>query len=241
MTIKIKNLQETALSMGATFFGIADLVPAHSEILAQGGEAVASFPRAVSVGIALQHSLVDALPDQQNPLVIMNYRYMAYDTVNLRLDQITLALAGIIQANGYHSYPVPVAQRVDNDRLTSIFSNKLAASLAGLGWIGKSCLLVTPQNGPRVRFATVLTTAPLEPTGIMMEQRCGTCHDCVDICPVQAFTGVNFRPEDPRSVRFDAHKCSQYLQKREQEIGYPVCGLCLYGCPHGKMASSRLQ
>lgn len=241
MTIHISNLQETALSMGASFFGIADLSPAYAEIFDQGGEAIAAFPRAISIGIALQHSLVDPLPDQQNKVVVMNYRCMAYDAVNLRLDQITLALSGKIQAAGYRSLPVPASLRAYHDRLMGIFSNKLSASLAGLGWIGKSCLLVTPQNGPRVRWATVLTTAPLEPTGSMIEQRCGTCRECVDICPVKAFTGVSFRPQDPRSVRFDAQKCSDYFEKRLEEIGYSVCGLCLYVCPHGKMASKRLQ
>ncbi len=235
------NLRETAFSMGATYFGIADLSQAHEAILAQGGEQVASYPYAISVGIALQHSLVDGIANHHNRIAITNYRYMAYDAVNLRLDQITLALAGMLQSTGYRNFPVPVAQTVDPVHHQAVFSNKMAASLAGLGWIGKSCLLVTPQNGPRVRFATVLTNAPLEPTGHLMETRCGDCRDCADICPAGAIKGVNFRPEDPRSVRLDAAACSRYFDEREKELGLRVCGLCLYVCPHGKMASSRLQ
>jgi epoxyqueuosine reductase len=234
-------LEQTAVQQGASFFGIADLAPASKQILEQGGEEIARFPRAISIGIALQHSLVDPLHAQLDKQVILNYRHLAYDAVNLRLDQIALHLSGMLQSAGFRSRPVPASQTIDHDRRIGIFSNKMAASLAGLGWIGKSCLLVTPEAGPRVRWATVLTNASLEPTGEMMAQRCGTCRDCVDICPAQAFTGAPFNPDEPRSVRFDVHKCAAYFEKREREFGYSTCGLCLYVCPHGKKASARLQ
>jgi epoxyqueuosine reductase QueG len=171
----------------------------------------------------------------------MNYRHLAYDSVNQRLDQLSLHLSGMLQSSGYRARPVPASQTIDRDRLVGFVSNKLAASLAGLGWIGKSCLLVTPEVGPRVRWATVLTTAPLESTGQMMASRCGSCQDCVDICPVQAFTGAVFDPTEPRDVRFNAKKCSGYLNWRETQNGYGVCGLCLYACPHGKSASRKLK
>ncbi len=38
--------------------------------------------------------------------------------------------------------------------------------MAGLGRIGKSCLLITPEAGPRVHWATVLTDAPMQVTGL---------------------------------------------------------------------------
>ena len=109
----------------------------------------------------------------------------------------------------------------------------MAAHLAGLGWIGKSCLLVTPEAGPRVRWTTVLTDAPLK-AGTPMEMRCGDCHECVDICPVKAFTGRNFIESEPREARYDARRCEKYLKGLEASTGYGVCGMCLYICPHGK-------
>ncbi len=235
------ELHALASRFGAAFFGITDLAPAHRFILQQGGEAVAAYPRALSIGIALPHSLVDPLPAQSDPVVLMNYNLHAYDVINDRLNHIVSILSGALQSHGYHSLPVPASQRANDERLAGIFSNKLAASLAGLGWIGKSCLLVTPQSGPRVRWATVLTSAPLQPTGKMIEQRCGTCHACVDICPVGAFTGAPFNPNEPREIRYDAHRCAEYLELRKQQTGYKVCGLCLYVCPHGKNAADKLQ
>ena len=152
-------------------------------------------------------------------------------------------MSSLVQRAGFGAWPVPAAKRVDNARLYAIFSNKMAAHLAGLGWIGKSCLLVTPEAGPRVRWATVLTDAPLPVTGQPMEQRCGSCRQCVDICPVQAFTGEPFRASEPREKRYDAHKCERYFDAlRAKDPEAAVCGMCLYVCPHGrKNTTSRDQ
>ena len=113
-------------------------------------------------------------------------------------------------------------------------SIKMAARLAGLGWIGKCCLLVTPNVGPRVRWASVLTDASLKAIEKPMKDGCGDCHECVDICPTKAFTGESFREEDPREIRYNAHKCDKYLSKLEKTSALGVCGMCLYACPYGK-------
>jgi epoxyqueuosine reductase QueG len=228
------KLSELAEAMAADFFGVADLSPAHDAILAQGGPAIAKFPRSISIGIALLHPIVDQLPQRTDRAVAMLYRYHCYDLVNQRLDHITSRLSGVLQRTGYRALPVPASQMVDSQRLCGIFSHKMGAHLAGLGWIGKSCLLVTPQVGPRVRWATVLTDAPLAMTGTPMDIGCGTCQRCVEICPSQAFTGEPFRKQDPREVRYAAHKCKTYLDEVEKTVGVSVCGLCLYVCPHGR-------
>jgi len=233
-------LRREAEGAGADFFGVADLAPAHAAILEQGGPVVASFPRAVSVGVALPHAVVDQLPNRAERAVSMLYRQHAYDIVNLRLDHLASRLSALLQRNGYRALPMPASQTADTTRLRGIFSNKLAGSLAGLGWIGRSCLLVTPQAGPRVRWASVLTTAPLEPTGRPIQPGCGDCRECVDACPVSAFTGRLFSPEEPRELRFDVHKCKAYLDSMEKTRGLSVCGMCLYACPRGKDASARL-
>jgi epoxyqueuosine reductase QueG len=236
-----KRLQAYAEEAGAAFFGVADLAPARAAILEQGGPVMAGFPLAVSVGMALPHAVVDQLPNRAERAVAVGYRQHAYDIVNLRLDQLVSQLAAVVQRAGYRCLPIPSSQTVDSVRLRGSFSNKLAAHLAGLGWIGKSCLLVTPEAGPRVRWATLLTTAPLPPTGAAREPGCGECQACVDVCPAAAFTGRPFRAEEPRESRFDVHKCKAYLNETEQAHGLPVCGMCLYACPVGREASRRLR
>jgi epoxyqueuosine reductase len=220
-------------SLGADFAGAADLAPARSAMVGQGGELVAHYPRALSVGVRLMDALVDALPDHCDRVVAMNFRGHAYDVVNMRLDQLASRVASALQEDGYRALPVPASQSVDDQRLCGLFSHKMAAHLAGLGWIGKSCCVITPEAGPRVRWATVLTNAPLS-TGTPMERLCGDCTVCVDACPAAAFTGAPFDPAEPREARFDAFSCRAYQQQTEAQTGYAVCGMCVYSCPHGQ-------
>jgi epoxyqueuosine reductase len=229
------GIKEIVEIEGADFCGVADLSLAHDAILEQGGPDIAAYPRAISVGIVLPHTIVDQLPNRASRAVAVNYRHHCYDVINQRLDFLASRISSLIQRDGFRALPLPAAIRVDNERLCAAFSHKLAAHLAGFGWIGKSCLLVTPNAGPRVRWITILTDAPLPVTGKPMEQQCGSCNECVDICPVHAFTGESFRELEPREKRYDAGKCARYfmeMKKKDPEMA--VCGLCMYVCPHGK-------
>jgi epoxyqueuosine reductase QueG len=228
---RIKSLAET---WGADFFGVADLSPARDAIFEQGGPVIAEYPRAVSVGIALFDPIVDQLPERDERAVAVSYRHHCYDVINQRLDLITSQLSSQLQSEGHRALPVPASKSVDAEGLYAVFSHKMAAHLAGLGWIGKSCLLVTPQKGPRVRWATVLTDAPLKVTGEPMQEGCEDCQQCVQICPASAFTGQPFREDEPREARFDAGKCDHYFTRMEEGGKVPVCGLCLYICPFGR-------
>lgn len=233
-------LKETVETWGADFCGVADLSLAHEAILAQGGPVIADFPRAISVGIVLPHAIVDQLPDRANRAAAVSYRHHAYDVINQRLDLLVSRVSSRLQREGFRALPIPASKRVDDERICAAFSHKLAAHLAGLGWIGKSCLLVTPEQGPRVRWATVLTDAPLSATGKPMEERCGDCDQCVKICPVHAFTGAAFRASEPREKRYDAGKCDRYFgAMREKDAETAVCGLCLYVCPFGKQRKAE--
>jgi len=52
------RLAEHATGMGARFFGVADL----SGVVEQGGDFLSSYPRALSIGIAMNDGIVDQLP-----------------------------------------------------------------------------------------------------------------------------------------------------------------------------------
>lgn len=157
---------------GADFYGVADLFLAHQAILNQGGLEVAKYPKAISLGIALLHTIVNLLPQRNERSVAMSYRHHCYDLINQKLDLIASQVASILQQEGYRAFPVPASNSdhlIDEERICAIFSNKMAAHLAGLGWIGKSCLLITAEVGPRVRWVTILTDAPLKTTGTLVE------------------------------------------------------------------------
>jgi epoxyqueuosine reductase len=228
-----RKLERQARSMGARFFGVADLTVAQEAIVAQGGEFLAAYPRALSVGIALSDGIVDQLPRHKEVAVARTYDRL-YDTVNWSLDRIALRLSVTLNEHGFQTFLIPASDRVNREDLLGLFSHKLAARLAGLGWIGPSCLLVTPEVGPRVRWVTVLTDAPLE-TGSPLSDRCGDCQRCVEACPAQAFTGRPFDPDEPREARFDVRRCQEYrIHLRDEVSGVRTCGMCVYVCPYGR-------
>jgi epoxyqueuosine reductase QueG len=229
-----EELNRIALENGVQYFGVADLSNATDFIVDQGGKNLSEYPYAISVGIRMMDSIVNKLTHRNERAALLNYKHHAYDVINSRLDMITSILCSHIQDNGYAALPIPSSKRIDDERICAQFSHKLAAHLSGLGWIGKSCLLITPDNGPRVRWATILTDAPLQATGTSMESRCGNCNECVKICPVQAFTGRNFVEGENREMRYDAKKCDDHFKEMENNGQLVVCGLCVYVCPHGR-------
>lgn len=235
-----ERLRNVALEMGVDFYGVADLTGARDEILRQGGEDVATYPRALTFGIALFDSIVDGLPRRhEDRTVTVNYLHHCYDIVNCRLDEIASRLGGMLQRAGHRALPMPSSERFDSVRICAQFSHKLAAHIAGLGWIGKSCLLVTPEVGPRARWNSVLTDAPLEPTGAPMAERCGECRECIDACPQRAFTGRNFLDSEPREERYDAAACERLFKEEGDER--IACGMCIYACPWGRVSRRQRQ
>jgi epoxyqueuosine reductase QueG len=229
----VPKLAHRAYEMGARIFGAADLTQARTAITAQGGEFLARFPRALSVGVALDDGIVDQLDHHKQVAIARTYDYLYY-TVNRKLDDIALTLSAIINKCGFRSLLIPASDTLDKEKSIGLFSHKLAARLAGLGWIGPSCLLITPEVGPRVRLVTVLTDAPLE-TGSIVSNRCGDCRLCVDACPPKAFTGRIFHEDEPRKERFDVQRCIDYRTHLQEKVtGARVCGMCIHACPFGR-------
>jgi len=123
----------------------------------------------------------------------------------------------------------------DPETLEACFPHKSAAVLAGLGWIGKNCLLVTPEFGPRVRLATILIGCELPPGTPMTESLCGACASCVAACPGGFITGLTWRPGMPRERLLDAHGCNDFRENRRPHQGRKSeCGRCLLVCPRGR-------
>ncbi|MEN6302529.1 MAG: hypothetical protein ABFD96_07380 [Armatimonadia bacterium] len=71
-----------------------------------------------------------------------------------------------------------------------MFSFRIAAFICGLGEIGYSKLFLTPEFGPRQRFAFLLTDAPLEPDPLFEGSICDRCQACVRECPIGAISGT---------------------------------------------------
>jgi epoxyqueuosine reductase len=214
--------------------GFANIAPYESELVKLGGNIVKGYSSAISLGLAIPDSIVDLLPQRADVNVACEYRIQGYDVLNNRLNILASVASSYLNQKGYRTLPISAADRTSEENATPAVSHKMIAHIAGSGWIGKSCLLVTPQYGPRVRLISVLTNAPLECFDNPGDQKCGECNECVKICPVQAIKGKNYVPGEPREVRFDFLKCQNYFEEMKATRKYNVCGLCLYVCPFGK-------
>ncbi len=113
-----------------------------------------------------------------------------------------------------------------------VFPHKTAATQAGLGWIGKTALFISPRFGPRVRLATVFTDLELPCGDPIVESRCGACTECVDVCPVGAGRDVLWHAGLPRGELYDARACELRCEANAGANG-GLCGMCVAVCPVG--------
>jgi epoxyqueuosine reductase len=214
--------------------GFADIRCYQDQIARFGGPIVAGYESAISIGVRIPDSIVDFLPQRSDPNVACLYRIHGYEVLNRRLDFAASLVASFLGQNGFSSLPIAAAERTDQENAIPTVSHKMIAHIAGLGWIGKNCLLVTPDHGPRVRLISLLTNAPVKAVDEPFEERCGTCNICTEACPVGAIEGRRFVEDEPREKRLDFRKCQSYFEQLAKTEKHPVCGMCLYACPVGK-------
>jgi epoxyqueuosine reductase len=207
---------------GASLVGYADL----KEIDAEARD---NFPYGISIAIALDPKVIDGIKIGPTP----EYR-AEYKRVNLMLDSLALKTAQFLADKDYKAKVRPATFEEDKAHLTAILPHKTVATRAGLGWIGKSALLITREYGPAVRFVTVLTDAPVTPGEPINESLCTKCMHCVNACPAHAHTGKNWKAGMPREELYDAFKCREMTRNLSQKLineAISICGLCITACP----------
>ena len=70
---------------------------------------------------------------------------------------------------------------------TAPLAEKLLAVEAGLGWIGRQSLVVTPELGSFIVLGELILTAEVDRYDTPFAgSRCGTCHACAEACPTGA-------------------------------------------------------
>jgi len=111
------------------------------------------------------------------------------------------------------------------------------AAEAGIGWHGKSTMLLNRQLGTWFFLAEIFTTLelPFDPPQVA---RCGSCTRCIDACPTGAITAPH---------QLDSRRCISYLTI-ELKGSIPVelrpmigdriygCDDCLDACPWNRFA-----
>ena len=149
------------------------------------------------------------------------------------LDEKIGRIGRLLEGQGIDYWLPPLSQR-DEASLEAPFPFKRAAVQAGLGWIGKSSVLVTPQYGPRVRLGAILLDHPLVCGMPVTSGSCGACHACADACPWRLIRGAEWNPSVTRDALLDYRECnrqrSRYLAAHGRKH---ECGRCLLACPRG--------
>ena len=126
--------------------------------------------------------------------------------------------------------------------------DKVWATRAGLGWIGKHTNLITPEYGSWVFIGELLLNVELEYETELIADHCGSCTLCIEACPTDAIT-------EPYVV--DSNKCISYatIELRDTELPSDVsahlegwfygCDICQDVCPWNRFeqptAEQRFQ
>jgi reductive dehalogenase len=119
---------------------------------------------------------------------------------------------------------------------------------AGLGELGRTNRLVTPEYGPNVRLAKVLTDLPLavdQPIDFGLLEFCKVCKRCAEECPAKC---LSFDDEPSFEVRGgwnnpghqawfeDSPKCLAYWQE-----SISGCSICIGVCPWSKKDKTQVH
>jgi len=141
--------------------------------------------------------------------------------VSLFLESVALAVVDRLERKGRHILTVHTEDEFDPVNRVGLMSLKVLAKAAGLGWQGRSLLIVSPRYGPIHRWIGVLTDMELRGSTAIPNQ-CGDCTLCVDVCPAGALN----------LVEFDDHPaCREDVLDIELCKGDDGCIECLKVCP----------
>ncbi len=218
--IKLRSeLEALCRNRGIALFGAAEIAQMKNDDFLLPKEILTHLPFAISLGMRLSRSVLDSLVDHPDLLYEHHYRQL-----NFALDRIAMDITNWLQNNDYNALPIPASQVVDWHNQQGHLSHKRVAIAAGLGWLGRNNLLVTPEYGAQVRLVTILTDLQLEP-GTPLNQDCGECRRCISACPANA---IKENPAD-----FDHQACFEKLKsfQREHYVHQFICGLCVRACP----------
>lgn len=191
-------------------------------------------------GISIGKKLDDNILNQVKNGPTREY-YKHYLETNKHLDELAKAITADLNKRGIEAINIPAStstkmlDTIYNKHLRTELSHKMVATRAGLGWIGKTALLVSKKFGTRLRMVSILTKTqlPLRNKPID-ESHCRSCNICVDECPAHAATGQLWNVQVDRDEFFDAQACRNQCRifgETRLKSNIRICGICVAVCP----------
>jgi len=260
-------IKDMAIDFGADIVGIAsvdrfegappghgplDLMPESKSVIVMG----IRIPDTV-VEYDTYHLKMEEMPRETaiGSIIDNFYMQMGHYSLDLMLNTMAVKIANKVEINwGLRALPTPNTINTGLGRsgrgpLIGFFSQRHAATRAGLGEFGFSGLVLTPQFGPRVRFVSVITEAGLEPDPLVTEKICfrGTCGGedgpkCFQRCADGAlqlrdgldrnaiFIDIPSRTEISKCIKFDGSGSG---------FSCGFVGTCLRECPTGMKVTGK--
>jgi epoxyqueuosine reductase len=172
------------------------------------------FDNAIILAMEMSKDKIDKAASQAT----LNMVFGTYDDLGKAANRI----AEFLREHGY-------AAQADHPLGGLVLFPPLAQK-AGIGWIGKHGLLITPEFGPRVRLAAVYTSIENLPFVDSNEhawigEYCKTCGVCIKECPPQAILEESVTHETGRQTSIKQRECFEYFAQ------YYGCSLCVKVCP----------
>lgn len=189
----------------------------------------APMPYGICIGIKIPKNIIISIKNGPNKLY-----YDIYNTLNNKLDTIVKSAEFFLKEKGFAAYAQTTSVIKKDKYNRTPFPHKTVAVHSGIGWIGKSSLLVTEQYGSAVRISSLFTNAPLE-CRKMIEPKCNNCQLCQIFCPADAILGKIWSEKIDRDELLDSYKCRNKMleiSKKNFKIEAAICGKCIFICPY---------
>ncbi|TKJ19273.1 MAG: hypothetical protein CEE43_15995 [Promethearchaeota archaeon Loki_b32] len=140
---------------------------------------------------------------------------------SLFLEGAALSIMDYLENKGYRQLIIHTEDEFDPINRLGFMSLKILAKTAGLGWQGRSLLIISPEFGPLHRLIAILTDLPLH-TNQVIKNECGNCRKCIEACPQNALTFVAFN---------DHPTCREDVLDIKTCLGDNGCLLYILSCP----------
>lgn len=127
-------------------------------------------------------------------------------------------IAEILISKGYKAYSQSDGNQEATNNFDGIYGktplpHKTLAVMAGIGWIGRNNLLITPEYGCGLCLGVILTDIPLDTTeSQIMESKCGNCRTCLAVCDVNTLTGCDWNRSVTREDMINVYGCTTCMQ-----------------------------